>query len=104
MRGRLVYQSAALRRWIKVPSGFETDFASIPRLLWRVLPKNSTYDGAAVLHDYGYAGHLSRCESDDLFYEAMIVLGVPPWKARLMFYAVRVFGGFAYRGRDAVKI
>jgi hypothetical protein len=93
----LKYVSVALNRRIVVPPGLQTDFASIPRLLWRVLPKNGEYDGAAVLHDWGYRGNLSRCESDEVFFEAMLVLGVALWKARLMFLAVRLFGGRAYR-------
>jgi hypothetical protein len=99
----LRYYSAGLRRIIHVDPGFPTDFASIPRLFWRIFPKNGAYDGAAVLHDAGYRGaiNLTRKETDDLFYEAMRVLGIGSFKARSMWLAVRLFGGGAYVGPAA---
>lgn len=40
---------------IKVPAGFETDFASIPRALWSFLdPTDRVIGKAAVIHDYLY--------------------------------------------------
>ena len=96
----LRYYSAGLRKIIHVDPGFRTDFASIPRVLWRILPKNDIYDPAAVLHDYGYRNSMTRKEADDLFYEAMIVLGVSSWKARSMWLAVRAFGGSSYHARS----
>jgi hypothetical protein len=36
-----------------VPDGFPTDFASVPRLLWPILPvTDAQYDASACLHDY----------------------------------------------------
>ena len=39
---------------IEVAEGFETDFASVPRLLWVVLPKWGKYGNAAMVHDWLY--------------------------------------------------
>jgi hypothetical protein len=39
---------------IVVPAGFETDFASIPRVLWIIEPPLGDAGKAAVLHDYLY--------------------------------------------------
>lgn len=40
---------------VVVPIGFVTDFASIPRILWNLLPPTGgTYGKAAVIHDYMY--------------------------------------------------
>lgn len=39
---------------IRVPAGFVTDFASIPRAFWVVFPPTGKYGKAAVVHDYLY--------------------------------------------------
>ena len=40
---------------VVVPAGFATDFASVPRAFWRLLPPFGEYMLAAVVHDYLYA-------------------------------------------------
>ena len=78
---------------ISVPAGFITDFASIPRILWSVLPPNGKYTKAAVLHDYLYKNAIKNKQwADDVFYEAMLVLGVSKITAKLMYNAVKYFG------------
>lgn len=81
---------------IEVPKGTETDLASIPRFLWCLLPPFGRYSQAAVIHDYLYStegtGVLSRKDSDNIFYELMIRYGTYKWKAKLMYFAVRIFG------------
>jgi hypothetical protein len=82
---------------VSVPHGFVTDFASVPRFFWRVLPPTGEYGKAAVVHDWLYRTHLtSREEADRVFLEAMRDLGVAEWKARTMYRAVRLFGGKAW--------
>jgi hypothetical protein len=87
---------------IRVPAGFVTDFASIPRFFWRVLPPTGAYGKAAVVHDYLYrtpAEPYTRQECDEVFLSAMQDLGVS-WPVRqVMFWAVRLFGCAAYRDR-----
>lgn len=79
---------------ITVPTGFITDFASIPWVLWSWLPSWGKYGKAAVIHDYIYQTHCkTREEADKIFYEAMLVGGTKKWKAGLMYYGVRI-GGF----------
>jgi hypothetical protein len=83
-------------------AGFETDFASTPRILWRLFPptghgKNSAYGKAAVIHDWLYfLGNKTRKECDDIFYIALIAEGIPNWKANIMWAAVRVGGWSAW--------
>lgn len=79
---------------IRVPRGFITDFASIPRLFWTIIGHpTGKYGKAAVIHDYCYFRKLySRKRSDEIFYEAMKVLKVPFVKRWLMYHAVRMFG------------
>lgn len=80
--------------FIHVPAGFETDFASVPRFLWRLFPPWGEYRKAAVLHDYLYRTEsgFTKWLGDSLFYEAMVQLKVPWWKRRLIYYAVSWFG------------
>lgn len=79
-----------------VPAGTETDFASVPRLLWWLFPPIGRYMRAACLHDALYANpNVSRFLADALFREGMNDLAVP-WYVRLpIYYAVRIFGGLA---------
>lgn len=39
---------------ITVPTGEFTDFASIPRLLWTLIPPRGVYNRPAMIHDYLY--------------------------------------------------
>ena len=83
--------------YVHVPTGFITDFASVPWVLWAWLPSWGKYGKAAVVHDYLYRTHQrSRKEADDIFYEAMLVGGTKQWKAKIIHYGVRLFGWLAW--------
>lgn len=83
---------------VHVPVGFETDFASVPRFFWRVVPPWGPYGKAAVLHDYLYrkVSGFSKVVADSIFYEALELLGCPWWQRCIMYYAVSYFGHSAY--------
>lgn len=82
---------------IKVPSGFDTDFASIPRIFWSILHPTGLYGKAAVIHDYTYRHRLySRKKCDDIFLEGMKVLGVDSWKCFVIYWAVRLFAWYKW--------
>jgi hypothetical protein len=49
----LIYETKAGWRII-VPRGFVTDFASIPRPLWSVIPPRGKYNRPAIVHDWLY--------------------------------------------------
>ena len=84
-------------REFTIPKGFITDFASVPKAFWSILPPMGKYGLAALLHDYLYrTGLVSRKEADKLFLKMMKKLGVSRWKRIVMYLAVRVFGGKAY--------
>jgi hypothetical protein len=88
----------AVGRMITVPTGFETDFASVPRLFWRLIPPWGRYSAAAVVHDYLYAtASVTRYEADRIFLDLMKRLGVPLWKRRLMYRAVRLGGWISWK-------
>lgn len=82
---------------ITVPAGYVTDLASVPRGFWNLIPKDGTYDQAAVLHDYIYGTHsFDRKTCDRIFLEAMKELGVGWWTRGTIYNAVRAFGWIAY--------
>lgn len=87
---------------IEVPSGFVTDFASVPRILWSILPPTGKYGKAAVVHDFLYemggiplvnsGKSYDKATSDLIFRDAMKVLGVGLIRRNLMYAAVVKFG------------
>lgn len=83
---------------IRVPVGFITDFASVPRILWNILPPIGLAGKAAVIHDWLYSGQpFSRAACDGIYLEAMKALGVG-WAVRYSMYAgVRAGGWAAWR-------
>lgn len=94
----LVYESMVLDRIIIVPSGFQTDLASIPRPLWSILPPIGKYDAAAVLHDYFYQTNgVTRSQADAVLNEAMEVMHVTDTTRRLIYAGVRVLGWWRWR-------
>ncbi len=83
---------------VLVPDAFETDFASVPRLFWWLVPPLGRYAKATVIHDYLYVtGELSRALADDVLYQAMLDLRVKAWLAWIIYAAVRLWGFFYWR-------
>lgn len=114
---------------IVVPTGFETDFASIPFGMRNLFPPLGLHARAAIVHDFLYltkgdlpnaldyiqpmmkpeevtqylnlttnrpevnAKTYARREADDIFREAMSVVGVNAFKRNMMHRAVRIGGG-----------
>lgn len=90
-----------------VPAGFQTDFASVPRFFWRVLPPTGDYGFGAVVHDWLYQSKaVSKADADLIFLTAMAALGVYQWKRYVMYYAVKLFGCRAYAAqrRELMKV
>ena len=97
---------------VSIPVGFCTDFASVPRLFWMVIPPVGLYGKAAVVHDFlcenkhawqvdsqgNWAYYIvSRKEADRIFREAMNVLGVGKVKRNIMFWGVRLYNIFTLK-------
>ncbi len=86
---------------IKVPKGFVTDLASIPWFARWLISKVGRSAQAGVLHDWCYFKQLfPRKQCDDIFIEAMEVLGVPKWKRVAMHRSVRLFGFISWGRKD----
>ena len=95
---------------VDVPIGFQTDFASVPPIFRPLVPKWGKYGKAALVHDYCYWEqsfawdlNFTRRRADEIFREAMAVLGVASWRKFLMFWAVRLFAGRAWTGNQKRK-
>ncbi|RDI49757.1 DUF1353 domain-containing protein [Nocardia mexicana] len=74
-----------------VPSGFRTDFASVPRALVWLVPRYGAFTRAAILHDYLTRGdEVSRADADGLFRRALRETGVSVPQRWMMWAAVRL--------------
>jgi len=101
----LIYEVGELGsgRVIEVPAGFITDGASIPRILWALLPTWGRYSRAAVIHDYlgtrlvegrPHAYGQTQKVIDGVFLEAMGVCG-EKWLVKMALYlSVRIAARF----------
>lgn len=82
---------------VRVPRGFETDFASVPRTFTNLFPRFAEYGRASVIHDWLYwTQTVPREQADALFLEAMEATSVAAWKRRILYRAVRAFGHVAW--------
>lgn len=95
---------------ITVPKGFITDLASVPRIFWGIVASFELSLSGPLFHDliYRCAGQIpaelvnpdhifERDETDALFLELMVKSGVPHWKCRVAYRAVRTFARFAWK-------
>lgn len=85
---------------ITIPAGFFTDYASIPKAFRNIYEPSGPARFPAILHDMlyrdlGYGPYYkTRKESDDLFLDAMRLVGVDFIQRTTIYNAVRLFGGF----------
>lgn len=93
----LIYHSDHLNCVVRVPKGFITDYASVPRLPTIYAIAGGKGTKPAVIHDYLYhhEGH-PRADCDAVFLEAMEADGQGWFIRNLMWAGVRVFGWTAY--------
>lgn len=85
-----------------VPRGFRFDGASIPRFLWWWNQPSGIAFPAAIVHDFHYSHQpVPRKFADRSFYWNLIGIGVRTTAAWLMWAAVRVFGGKAWRNHKS---
>lgn len=94
-----VYNSKRFGK-IVVPEGFVINGASIPRFLWSIIgsPWSGRYAKGSGIHDWVYYDQtFTRKECDEIFLEIMVLDKVPAWKRFVIFRALRIFGGFAWK-------
>jgi hypothetical protein len=78
-----------------VPAGYETDYASIPRALSWIYPKDGPYRKAAIVHDWLITdllptGQIKSNRIDATFREAMNDVGIPKIRQWMMWCGVRL--------------
>ncbi len=96
----LLYKSDLTNDVYIVPSGFRTDFASVPRLPIAFLLCGDTASKPAALHDALYTADartgkhmvLDRLTADLILKESALSEGVPTWRAWALFLGVRLGG------------
>ena len=91
----LIYESEILEKSIIIPVGFETNFASVPRIPFVYDLAGGTANEAAVVHDYLYTYHditKTRAVADSILLEASKSTNVHVIRRYIMWAAVRVFG------------
>lgn len=77
---------------ITIPAGYVTDFASVPKCLWSLLPPIGKHNEAALVHDYLYDNKIgTRKRADDLFLAMMEDSNVHWLPRYVMYYGVRWF-------------
>ena len=91
---------------LTVPAGFESDGASVPRLLWGVVFPRDDRQAlfAAIMHDYIYRAHppkWGRADADELFLHLMQQGGVPDARRICAYAGVRLFGRRAWAAGGA---
>lgn len=100
----------------EVPVGFETDFASVPRVTQNLVDDDD-YAECAVFHDYLYATRaiptnaegkerkpIVKASADYLFRESLQAQGCNIVLRWIMYLAVRWFGHCAWRMRRRVEL
>jgi hypothetical protein len=91
-------QAAEEKVWIEVEEGFETDFASIPKIFIPFLEWKDKFNKAAVVHDWLYhTKQFDRKTTDKIFLELQLVLGINKYKAYLFYFMVRAIGWLYWR-------
>lgn len=107
----LHYRSATLKRLqlpkatpglIKIPAGYCTDFASVPRIPLVYATVGGKAVLPAIVHDYLYdcwPTQLTRKHADQIFLEAMAAANDPTSliTRRLMYWGVRLGGALPWR-------
>jgi hypothetical protein len=95
----LVYYSDLLQGEIVVPTGYKTDFASIPRIFQNVIQVNGRHRRPAVIHDYLCDNKkvvgMPQGFADKIFREAMCVVDVDFVESAVMYRMVRRYQMFA---------
>lgn len=89
----LIYQSNVAKQTFTVPAGFETNFASVPRIPFVYDYAGGRANEAAALHDFLYTTcPVTRSMADAVLREASILTGVGVWRSNVMWLGVRLFG------------
>lgn len=86
---------------ITIPTGFKTNFASVPRIFRNIIQQWGKHGNAAIVHDYLYTvgciPYVSRKTADDIFLNAMKYSKVGFLKRQIMYRTVRLCGAMNWK-------
>ena len=114
LRGGFYYEYRDINKGsdypIHVPPKFMTDYASIPGFLWWFGKPWGKHGMAAVIHDWLYWeqkipgwNKFERKYADEIFHKCMLDSRVGKYKARLMYWAVKLCGKGAWDGNKTKR-
>lgn len=89
---------------IHIEAGFITDGVSVPWFASWLFKRHGHYLKAAIVHDRLYSSdyvingeQVTRKEADQIFYQALRVLGCGSFRASIAYVCVRWFGRWGWR-------
>lgn len=90
-------ESDFITPYYTVPRNYYSDGASIPRIFWSLTDPAGELFEAALVHDYLYSNAIGTKEfADNTFLSVALDFGVKPWKAKVAYWFVRIFGRGSY--------
>jgi hypothetical protein len=96
--------SARDLRKVEVPAGFITDFASVPKIFWSILPRDGVYVYPAIIHDYMYwMQEAAREQADETLREGMQDFKVDIVSINAIYWGVRAGGGAAWAANAKLR-
>lgn len=95
---------AAAHQLVEAPTGFVTDFASIPRVFWSLLRPDGDYTYPAIIHDYMYWDQTRpKAEADTILLFGMQDFKIDRATRTTIYKAVKNFGGAAWDENARLK-
>jgi len=89
---------------VEAPTGFVTDFASIPRVFWSLLRPDGEYTYPAIIHDYLYWTQIRpKNIADEIFRASMQDFNLSATTITTIYNAVRLGGQSAWDGNAELK-
>ena len=95
--------NAVIYKDIKVPAGFHTDGATIPRIFWSIYPPNRTdYLPCAIIHDY-LCDLEQYDKADEYFKECLKDIHAGKITQFVFYWSVRIYHIVKYKFFKKIK-
>lgn len=94
----IYFYSFVIGETITVPMGYRTDFASVPKMFWCIIPPYGRYGKASIIHDWLIDNRtvMSIHLINEIFLEAMDELEVSKFYKYTMYGAVKLYWDVIY--------
>lgn len=74
----------------RVPAGFISDGATVPRIAWAIFPPVGRYLTAAIIHDHALINGLGWTVANDLFDQVLRDLDIVGWRRMVLVSSARL--------------